>query len=437
LERTKTDVQDGENVDIKIGEQIPSRYFHKKSDGNGDDIENLLVISPHYLTFVKDYCEALAKYVDEIHVIVYYNPLTNFAKYFQIGYLKHISRFTTIDKLIDKTDLPSNVFVHVIKHPYLVPDSKNMKLGEKLFDRYLLYTKRSNIKFDLIHAHFLWPCGYAAVKLGKTLDVPVIVTGHGYDVYDLPFRDSAWKAKIKWVLDNADLVTTVSQSNKDILVNKLGVPPEKVEVIPNGFNSKLFKPVDKSYARRVLNLPEDRKIILNVANLVPIKGHEYLIRAMNEVVKQRRDVLCIVVGDGPLKKKLIRLTKELNLEKFVRFVGAKPHSEIPLWMNAADIFVLPSLNEGNPTVMFEALGVGLPFVGTRVGGVPEIINSEDYGLLVEPADSYDLAEKILTALDRKWDGVKIRKYAEHYSWENIAKDVVKLYSEISILGVDG
>ena len=72
-------------------------------------------------------------------------------------------------------------------------------------------------------------------------------------------------------------------------------------------------------------------------------------------------------------------------------------------MNACDLFVLPSLNEGNPTVMFEALGCGKPFVGTKVGGVPEVIASDDYGLLVEPADPEDLAEKILVALDREWD----------------------------------
>jgi len=74
-----------------------------------------------------------------------------------------------------------------------------------------------------------------------------------------------------------------------------------------------------------------------------------------------------------------------------------------LWINAADIFVLPSLGEGNPTIMFECLGCGKPFVGTTVGGVPEVITSDDYGLLVEPADPKDLARKILMALGREWD----------------------------------
>jgi glycosyltransferase involved in cell wall biosynthesis len=113
-----------------------------------------------------------------------------------------------------------------------------------------------------------------------------------------------------------------------------------------------------------------------------------------------------------------------------RLAGGKPHDEIPLWMNACDLFVLPSLNEGNPTVLPEALGCGKPFVGTKVGGVPEVIASDDYGLLVEPADPEGLAEKILVALDREWDREMILAYAERYTWENIAKEIMGVYEQV-------
>jgi glycosyltransferase involved in cell wall biosynthesis len=96
-------------------------------------------------------------------------------------------------------------------------------------------------------------------------------------------------------------------------------------------------------------------------------------------------------------------------------------------MNACDIFVLSSLNEANPTVMFEALGCGKPFIGTKVGGIPEIINSEVYGLLVTPANPDDLKEKILLALDRKWDHEAILKYAEQFTWKEIADEILKIY----------
>ncbi|NJE30328.1 glycosyltransferase family 4 protein [Thermococcus sp. 18S1] len=204
----------------------------------------------------------------------------------------------------------------------------------------------------------------------------------------------------------------------------------RVKLVFNGFDNELFRPISKTYCREILNLPYNKKIVVTIGNLLPVKGHEYLIEAMKKIVKARNDVMLIIVGDGPLRKDLENQIKKLGLENYVKLVGAKPHNKIPLWMNAADLFVLPSLSEGNPTVMFEALGVGLPFVGTAVGGVPEIITSEDYGLLCPPKDPECLAEKILIALDKEWNREKIRKYAEQFTWENIARETLKIYRQV-------
>ena len=111
-------------------------------------------------------------------------------------------------------------------------------------------------------------------------------------------------------------------------------------------------------------------------------------------------------------------------------VGGKPHSEIPIWMNACDLFVLPSLTESFGVVQIEALACGKPVVATRNGGSEEILTSEEYGLLVEPADPKDLAEKILLALDREWDQEANLAYAEQFTWENIAKEIVDVYEKV-------
>ncbi|MBA7480155.1 N-acetyl-alpha-D-glucosaminyl L-malate synthase [subsurface metagenome] len=254
-----------------------------------------------------------------------------------------------------------------------------------------------------------------------------MVTGHGYDVYSLPFKDDEWREKIEYVLNTADHIITVSQSNL-ACIKKLDVSTP-VTVIPNGFRSDLFYPRDSSECRKALKLPQDKKIILTVGNLEPVKGQKYLLEAVQKIVRERRDILCVIVGAGKLRTALERQIRSLGLEDYVVLAGGKPHDEIPLWMNACDLFVLPSLNEGNPTVMFEALGCGKPFVGTTVGGVPEVITSDDYGLLVESADPKDLAEKILMALDREWDREAILAYAERYTWENIAKEIMDIYEQ--------
>jgi len=122
--------------------------------------------------------------------------------------------------------------------------------------------------------------------------------------------------------------------------------------------------------------------------------------------------------------------RSLNLGSYFHFTGAGPHGEISLWMNAADLFVLPSLSEGNPTVMFEALGVGLPFVGPAVGGVPEIITTEEYGLLCPPRDPECLSEKILIALKKEWNPEKLKKCVEQFTWESIVRQIDRLYRRI-------
>jgi len=257
-----------------------------------------------------------------------------------------------------------------------------------------------------------------------------VVTAHGYDVYDLPFRSELWFQRVKFVFDSADHVITVSKSNYEVLTNKISVSHEKVSIIPNGYSSSLFRPMDKTLARQTLGLPINRKILLNVANLVPIKGHAYLIEAMKEVIKVRQDVSLVIVGDGQLRKKLETQAKKLNLESYIKFVGARPHEEIPLWMNAADLFVLPSLREGFGVVQIEAMAVGTPVVATINGGSEEIIVSDDYGLLCPPADSRCLATKILTALNRTWDKEGITKYARRFTWDRVATEIFKVYRAV-------
>jgi teichuronic acid biosynthesis glycosyltransferase TuaC len=391
----------------------------------------ILVIAPHYCWFIKHNIEAVSKYVNKIHVLVHHNYLAEISNYIPFGgYVEVVRQFYLKDKLIDTKEKSDNVNVHLISSLYLIPDGRNKKVSDKITRQYMSYIKKHRIEFDIIHAHFIYPQGDIAVKLGRILNIPVIITAHGFDVYNLPFRDNKWNNKVKWILNNSDHIITVSEINRRILVEKLNIGGEKVTVVPNGFDSDKFKPFSKQDAREKLNLPKDKKIILNVANLYTVKGQIFLIKSIKSVIKDRQDIFCAIVGGGVIRKELEQIIRELDLGDYVKLFGVKPYTELPLWMNAADIFVLPSLNEGNPSVMFEALGVGLPFIGTKVGGIPEVIISEDYGLLVEPSNPTDLTEKIIIALNKKWDKELIRKYALQFSWDNISRQTLNIYQTV-------
>lgn len=240
---------------------------------------------------------------------------------------------------------------------------------------------------------------------------------------------SKHKKIVKFVFNRADRFILVSNSQKKSFAETFS-NTDKIRIIPNGFDSNLFYPISKNLQREKLMLPTDKKIILSIGNLVPEKGHKHLIRAMEKIVEKRKDTLLIIIGSGHLKRDLENQTKNLNLQDYVRLVRLKPHSEIPLWMNACDVFVLPSLVEGNPTVMFECLGCGKPFVGTNVGGIPDVITNEKLGIIVEPKDVEGLTKAILKALDTKWDKDYILSYAKQFTWEKIAEKIMEVYDGI-------
>ena len=388
--------------------------------------KNLLLITHTYNDFVKDQTEIIAQNFTSISVCVRYNIALKYLSYLPFQRFDNYK----IDRHLDLNNIPTNITVYPTEILYWSSDSQTRKLGDLHLSKLVKDIRKKTIRFDMIHAHFTWSSGYVGARLKEKFGVPFVVTAHGYDIYDLPFKDGEWREKIGYVLNTADHIITVSKSNL-ACIDKLNVSTP-VTVIPNGFRSDLFYSRDSIECRKLLNLPQDKKIILTIGNLEPVKGHKYLIDSVNEIIGERKDILCIIVGVGSKKHTLENQIRSQGLKDHIMLVGGKTHDEIPLWMNACDIFVLPSLNEGNPTVMFEALGCGKPFVGTKVGGVPEVILFDDYGLLVKPADAGDLADKIMMALDREWDQQRILAYAEQFRWENISKEILQIYQKVGI-----
>ena len=204
---------------------------------------------------------------------------------------------------------------------------------------------------------------------------------------------------------------------------------DHIVVIPNGYDSKAFYPREKDKCREKLGLLADATILFNVGNLIEVKGHKYLIETMQLLSKERNNIFCYIAGTGKLDKDLEDSISNQNLQNVVHLIGWCPDDEIAFWMNACNIFVLPSLSESFGIVQLESMACGKPVVATRNGGSEEVVISDKYGLLAEPADPEDLAEKILVALDREWNREEILAYAERYTWGGIGKEIVDIYRQ--------
>lgn len=377
------------------------------------DENNLLVItnifpnedgSYYQGVFVKEQIKFLKDYFDNVYVI---SP-------WPYGYKMFLKNYSY-----------ENVYVYYPRFIHFPIGYFRRRLGENYYKAILKVIKRENLKFKIVHAHFTWPSGYSSVKISKKFKVPIIITVHENQEWFLREYKSN-NRKIYWSWRNADALIRVNKKDA-ILLKQFN---QNVYSIPNGFSSDRLVTFPKEKARKELGIPTDLKIIFSLGNLIERKGFQYLIEAMKIIIKQRNDILCFIGGDGPLKKKLQKQIRKLNLQEHVKLLGPIPDDKLALWMNAADLFVLPSLSESFGVVQIEAMACGKPVVTTRNGGSEEIITSEDYGLLCEPANPQDLAEKILTALNKEWNREKIRKYAEQFDWKNIAKQIFKVYEDI-------
>jgi glycosyltransferase involved in cell wall biosynthesis len=282
------------------------------------------------------------------------------------------------------------------------------------------------IKFDVIFATWAYPDGFAAALIAKLLKKPLIIKVHGTDINEFT-QYYLRRTMIIYALSQADKVIAVSKALKQKIIT-LGIPESHIEVIFNGIDTNKFKPLSQIRIREKLNLPLDKRIVLFVGYLKPVKGLNYLLDAFSLLVSKKNAPLSLfIVGEGESKQNLLVQVKERDIADSVEFVGAKPHEEIPLWMNACDVFCLPSLNEGLPNVVLEALACGKPVVATNVGGIPEIIENGECGLLVPPGNSTELANAIYAVINKSFNSPKLRSRVIPRSWEINAQ---KIYTQL-------
>jgi glycosyltransferase involved in cell wall biosynthesis len=277
---------------------------------------------------------------------------------------------------------------------------------------------------QLVHAAGLH-AGVAGLLCKKLLKKPFSVWGQGSDVYR---SGPVLKSIYALVLANADIVLALTTHMKTSMQNTCNCV---VDVIPNGVDLKPFKDINREEARTRLHIRKDERIIIFVGSLLPIKGVNYLIEAMNPIHKRATNTKLFIVGDGPEKKQLESLAQRLGANEFVWFLGRVEREEVPPYLMASDVFVLPSLSEGFPLVVLEAMAAGLPLVTTDLEQLSEIIKQDVNGFLVEPRNSAQIAEKVLLVLNDAQRRARISKAnqdaARACSWSSVADQLEDRY----------
>jgi len=284
-----------------------------------------------------------------------------------------------------------------------------------------IFLKIYEIKPDIVHIQAVANGipGFLAKVVFKT---PYIVWGRGSEVY-LPW---AFKKPIsKIVLSNADAVLALTDHMKKEMQRMCSRP---ICVIPNGINVEHFR---SNCDKHSVSL--NGKTIFFVGRLHPVKGVKYLIQAMS-IVRNVHHAKLTIIGDGEEKDELKQLVSKLGLCEYIEFKGRIENGKIPTYIAQADIFVLPSLSEGFPVVVLEAMAAGLPVVATGVGGLPCIIEEGVNGFLVEPANPEQIAEKIVLLLGDdelrlKMSRANLEK-AKKYDWRCVVEQLEEIYYSV-------
>jgi glycosyltransferase involved in cell wall biosynthesis len=305
------------------------------------------------------------------------------------------------------------------------------------------------IEADVYEAHTVSGYGFLKALKKRGTGKPFIQTVHGVLEDEYIQSSKSVSPSLRMKLSNvfmrrlaglekeaskeATLIVTVSQYSVQRLVQLYGVNEQKIRVVPNGVDTRRFKPTDE--CTKVLDVigGDYEHVVLFVGNLIPRKGLHYLVDAAKHVAKEDSEAKFVVVGDGPIKSHLILYAKEQGvLDKFA-FLGYVPEEMLHQLYNCADVFVSPSVQEGQGITLLEAQATAKPVVAFNVTAIKEVVKNGETGLLVKP-DSNELADAISTLLSdeslREKMGRSGREFvSKTFSWDVCAQKMFKVYSE--------
>lgn len=309
------------------------------------------------------------------------------------------------------------------------------------------------INADIYEAHTV--SGYKLLKTFKKQKKkePFIQTIHGVlaDEYikatqrGIPTIQTKLANIVMWKLsklekqaaEKANIIITISKYTQNKIIQLYEIEKEKIRIVPNGVDIQKFKPLkNQSTIKRQIGI-NNRQCVLFVGRLIPRKGLSFLVQAAKHIIKEKEQTAFVIVGEGPQKKQLISYLEKNRIRKNFVFLGDIKDEILPLIYNCAEVFVFPSVQEGQGIALLEAQAVSKPVITFNTGGVRETILNQETGLLVEP-NSKELANAILKLLKneelRNKMGKKGREFvSKNFSWEKSAKKLLETYKEVNLM----
>lgn len=303
----------------------------------------------------------------------------------------------------------------------------NLSLARQLFFPLAVLGRKLG-GFDIYHGH-IYVSGLIAWYLGRKHGGRVVNTLHGsyYPVWGLishPLKARFYKAGERFLAPLLAKLCDLQIHTGEYFANNVvewGAPREKIRVIQNGVDRRMFCPKDHL---------KDGCEIFTARRLVKKNGVEYLLKAMKLVLEEVECSLTIA-GDGPERMRMEKLSEKLGISEKVHFLGLVPHQDIPRHLARADLAVIPSIVEASSLFLLEAMAMGKPVIASRVGDIPQILNGA--GTLVEPMDERSLAREIVAVFkhgDKRMIGRKALEEVKKRSWRKVAKKIEEEYSRL-------
>ena len=380
-------------------------------------------VNPHRAVFVKNLVNAMHKNAEMSVVapVPYAPPFPKRARWMAL-------RRIPLREKINEIDIEHPRFIVLPKIEWFTGASYFLGVVKMLSD------KLRKLRPDVIHVHCGYPDSVGVALAARLLGIPYVVTLHGSDI-NVYATYRLLRPQIRWALKGASGVIAVSSVIAGRVQTLTHDRVSHLVTIPcAGFDPRIFFERSLAESRLAVAVQASVRVIVFVGHLVPVKGIEFLIDAWALLLNRNAAMVArlIIIGEGSSRELLEQRANQLGAVANITFTGVLSQKEVSTWIAASDLLCLPSLNEGTPNVVVEALATGIPVVASRVGGIPALIKDGENGKLVPSCDVLALADAIEEVLSRQWSRSAIRSSVAHLTWDALAeKNIIFIESVIT------